>query len=372
MRGQWVGRYQGTSNGLIVVNADEYSTHFGGVVHLIGDDRTLPDVIATFQTANKDPELKFRTTAVVPVDRSTGMVGRWDQLAKSFPEGVRIPQHADVLARWDENSLNVTWTTDLGTTGNSTLPRSRADVPSLLVPIQHNWAGYKDYVAGLEGRRYVFRGQRERWRLRTSFHRSGRADLQRFRADDLQALHKHLSARTKHVFNLDVPNENGAFLNLVQHHGYPTPLLDWTYSPFVAAFFAFRSIERKDARTAEPDDRVRIHVFDQAAWRRDFQQLSLLDPCGLHVSIGEFLAIENERLIPQQAATTVTNVDDIEAYVASKETQTGKAYLSAIDLPKRERDRVMNELRFMGITAGSLFPGLDGACEELKDRNFDT
>jgi hypothetical protein len=27
--------------------------------------------------------------------------------------------------------------------------------------------------------------------------------------------------------------------------------------------------------------------------------------------------------------------------------------------------------RYMGITAGSLFPGLDGACEELTQRNFD-
>jgi hypothetical protein len=26
---------------------------------------------------------------------------------------------------------------------------------------------------------------------------------------------------------------------------------------------------------------------------------------------------------------------------------------------------VIRELRLMGITAGSLFPGLDGACEEL-------
>jgi len=30
----------------------------------------------------------------------------------------------------------------------------------------------------------------------------------------------------------------------------------------------------------------------------------------------------------------------------------------------------MEDLSYMGITAGSLFPGLDGTCEELRERNF--
>src|ERR1700732_12080 len=36
-----------------------------------------------------------------------------------------------------------------------------------------------------------------------------------------------------------------------------------------------------------------------------------------------------------------------------------------------ERRNGVRDLRYMGITAGSFFPGLDGACEELKDRNFE-
>jgi len=74
-------------------------------------------------------------------------------------------------------------------------------------------------------------------------------------------------------------------------------------------------------------------------------------------------------MIPQQAASTVTNIDDIETYIRSKETKD-KVYLTAIDLPTREPRNVIRELSFMGITAGSLFPGLDGACEELRERNF--
>jgi hypothetical protein len=46
------------------------------------------------------------------------------------------------------------------------------------------------------------------------------------------------------------------------------------------------------------------------------------------------------------------------------------AFLTAIDIPASERDAAMDDLRFMGITAGSMFPGIDGVCEELRERNF--
>ncbi len=158
-------------------------------------------------------------------------------------------------------------------------------------------------------------------------------------------------------------------MSLVQHHGYPTPLLDWTYSPYVGAFFAYRGISNEMAAKADPSAKVRIHVFDQSQWKIAFNQVIMLLTTAPHLSFIEFMAIENNRMIPQQAASTVTNVDDIETYVSGKETKDRK-YLSAIDLPVRERKRVIHELSYMGITAGSLFPGLDGACEEWKERHF--
>ena len=96
----------------------------------------------------------------------------------------------------------------------------------------------------------------------------------------------------------------------------------------------------------------------------------IVGPSELHFSIFEFSAIENERMIPQEAASTVTNVDDIEEFIKSKEVDS--PYLRAIDLPIGERKKVVRDLGYMGITAGSLFPGLDGACEELKERNFES
>jgi hypothetical protein len=76
-------------------------------------------------------------------------------------------------------------------------------------------------------------------------------------------------------------------------------------------------------------------------------------------------------MAPQQALLTISNVDDIEGYVAEREEARGKTYLGAIDLPAFERAQVMTELRMMGITAGSMFPGIEGVCEQLREQNFD-
>jgi FRG domain len=206
-------------------------------------------------------------------------------------------------------------------------------------------------------------------RLRTGFHRTGRADLIRFLTQDIPTLHRHLSQRTAHIFNLTIADENGAFFNLVQHHGYPTPLLDWTYSPYVGAFFAYQKVQNSEARKATDNDKVRIFMFDQREWRGAYIQLPKVTSCPPHFSIQEFISIENERLIPQQSISSITNIDDIETYIRSKETPE-RRYLHVIDLPLSERPHVMRELSTMGITAGSLFPGLDGACEELKGTQF--
>ena len=115
---------------------------------------------------------------------------------------------------------------------------------------------------------------------------------------------------------------------------------------------------------------VRIFIFDRKSWAADFPQFTLLSPHGLHFSLIQFLAVENPRLVPQQSISTITNLDDIETYLRRAEQLSGKKYLRIADLPVRERPEVMRDLSVMGITAGSMLPGFDGDCEELRERMF--
>jgi hypothetical protein len=89
-----------------------------------------------------------------------------------------------------------------------------------------------------------------------------------------------------------------------------------------------------------------------------------------NVSVLDALAFENVRAIPQQSLSMSSNVDDIESHIQMTEKSVGNTYLEVVELPASDRNYVMGELALMGITAGSLFPGLDGACESLRERNF--
>lgn len=369
LNGQWIGSFGGSAAGQIHVNIDEEEQGYRGVAYLFENDPQFPHTIAQFYIAGKNSIFSFRTELIQPIDPGSFKEVQWESIQAKYPEGTTFSKYADVQGSCQDDVLTLSWTADNGVTGKCSLPRSRADQPSDLVPRELDWDAYKEEGIKLAATRPLFRGQAEPWRLRTPFHRTGRANMRRFVLYDIPTLYRHLSPRMKHVFQLKDENEYGAFLSLAQHHGYPTPILDWTYSPYIAAFFAYQGISNEEAADARADAKVRIFAFDAAAWNRAWKRVTLLDHPQLHLTVFEFIAIENERMIPQQAASTVTTVDDIETYIRARERDKKTTYLQAIDLPVRERKKVIRELSYMGITIGSLFPGLDGACKELAERS---
>ncbi|MEQ1403371.1 FRG domain-containing protein [Rhizobium sp. YS-1r] len=351
----------------MMIDADDLGDHVEGRAYVFDNAQGMPGFVASFRTSNRNPVQTLNIALDVLHPVTFDVIPR-HQVPQVFP-GQAIPASATLILTLKKRVLSVKWSTPAGTSGTAMLPRSKADKPSDYRADRaiKTWDSFKRFAIGLEPGRFIFRGQSRPFRLRTAFHRTKRKDLVRFINEDIPTLHRMLTARTKHLFNLNEPLQNGAFWNLAQHHGYPTPLLDWTHSPFVAAYFAFRP-ERQtiDMRS----DKVRIVMFDRRQWTTDFSQLQRVHFTRPHFSILEAYAIENERALPQQALSSVTNVDDIESYISSREVQQGKRYLRTFDLPYEERDNVLRELRLMGITAGSLFPGFDGACEELRMRLF--
>jgi hypothetical protein len=368
LKGQWVGPFAGTNSGEMIIELDELGGQLVGTATVYPSDQNLPSTFVQVGFPIGQDSLE-QQVQVFPIDWVTGDPVVWQQIASRYP-GVIMPTFANSTWALSGKILYVSWVTDVDSHGLGVLTQGSPNEPSQLTPLPiANWAEFKNYASALEAYRYIFRGQSDSsWRIRTHFHRTGRSDLRRFIKDDVSILHRNLSGLTAHFFNLANPIENAAFYTLVQHHGYPTPLLDWTFSPYVAAYFAYRNLP-KDKRTDE--HKVRIIVFDATQWRNDFPQLQKIIPATRHFSLLAPLGINNTRLVPQQALMTVSNVDDIEGYIEERETHRNKTYLQVIDLPGSQRQVVMRELSMMGITAGSLFPGLDGACEQLREQYFE-
>ena len=366
MKGQWIGKYNGDVEGKIMINIDEVEDHYEAVAYVNPNKKEFPISVAYLSTLDKRP-VQNAVAYINPVDPKTGHQCKWEDIKDLYPEDVSHSEQSNVSFKLEGSKLHLDSTSNIGAKLSSTLTKPAEDNKSKIVGEEISWSEFKSRVSQYLNNKYLYRGQKETWRLRTSFHRGDRYRISKFIDTDVKQLHKKLSSITPHYFDLNIPEQNGSFINLIQHHGYPTPLLDWTYSPYVSAFFAFRDWPIG----CSANKFSRIYVFNNSEWQKNYPQNQNIDPPHPHLSVMDFIAINNPRLVPQQAVTTVTNIDDIEAYVLEREKESSKEYLKAFDISAKERDIAMIDLRFMGITAGSMFPSIAGICEDHKERNFD-
>jgi hypothetical protein len=365
MEGQWFGQLTGTNTGTALLDLDDMGTHVEGHGSFFDTTLNAPQVLVKIKTTNKAPT----QTLTVPcnaMDINTGSILTPAQVAARYP-GLILPPTANLSMQITGRTMQVSWSTPVSN-GSGQLVLSRADYPSAYTGQTnvHNWEEFKRHVLSLPMERFIFRGQKDSRRLRTAFHRTRRKDLAQFINHDIPTMRRALASRPSSLFDITKPEQYTALLALIQHHGYPTPLLDWTYSPFVAAFFAYQQFPHfpKDHQF------VRIFAFDKVMWSSLPQQawITFVPP---HLSIIEPLFYENPRGTPQQSLSTVTNMDDIEDFIFATERATGQRYLYVYDLPASEAKDAMRELRLMGIHAGSMFPGIQGECEGLRSRLFD-
>ena len=102
-----------------------------------------------------------------------------------------------------------------------------------------NWKEFLD-VRVQYGFGWIFRGQAQDWPLTSSLERAfrlGGIALKKAPGIEKQLVRdfrRRYDGKDRDV----VMNDTLYCLALMQHHGAPTRLLDWSYSPFVAAFFA--------------------------------------------------------------------------------------------------------------------------------------
>ncbi len=228
----------------------------------------------------------------------------------------------------------------------------------------------------------LFRGQgSEKWKLETTYDR--KKPKQRWLEDYYRTvvaaqsmadslMHSEFTTidpekisnalKTKDQF-FPTPLPHYDLLVYLRHHGFPSPLLDWSRSFYVAAYFAFEQPQSEN---------VALYVYQEFTGHK--KTFSHGDP---HlVSFGPWVKTHSRHVL-QQAQYTMAVRMESESWLIShhhddvfSKGHESQDRLTKFIVPSTEAGAVLAELDEMNINAYSLFQTKDALLQTVGSRIF--
>jgi formylglycine-generating enzyme required for sulfatase activity len=169
---------------------------------------------------------------------------------------------------------------------------------------------------------------------------------------------------------LEIPNEETyRFMIYLRHHRFPSPLLDWTSSKEVAAFFAFQNhSDEKYVAIYEYLDRIG-RSGENVVWAEE-SHVRLLGP-DVFKPDKRHEKQKSWYMLSIKEPEIICNIED-----AIKNEQYSDEKLKKYLIPSSERKKVLKKLEKLGINNINLFPDeessgdVDLLMERLKEGYF--
>ncbi len=238
-----------------------------------------------------------------------------------------------------------------------------------------DWAAFNRYIDGRDG--WAFRGQIDAgWPLLSSLSRRLRAsgaEAGTWREREERAI--RIFRRKAHIYLPDrsVLQDALRCLAMMQHHGAPTRLLDFTKSPFVAAFFALEratgpcavyALDTPRLWSAAPrfDPRLTRDAIDPQV-AGNFERYFAPGAYPL-VWVGEPSEMDR-RLVAQSGLLVMPGTlgQPLEGLLDAYDDR--EPLIEKVVIDGALRAEAMHQLYRMNITQATLFPDLEGLARSI-------